>query len=415
MRTFSKKVRRDYSPLIYNLRIDREEGSSPVIQRFDPDINEYIPDRNKIDSNGKRNPTILIPTLTISSVDNTVPIQDALKDGSKVLDGKWYINGKPINEVWKSSEYSVQTINNTTQGKLSIYLNIDTETQYSIQYKVSLIDTRLKQTIRNIQSNIIVLDTFSLGKDGYTMSLGTADARRYNPFYDKLSIYEYKVSKGLIPNNEEEKEKLIGINSYIAKFPIYVYKASEKIEDGYTIKLFNSNEVEIIIDNNGNPSEGFEEILEINNSQIKIDLRLIQKRSYHIVAYIDGLEIARKYITVYREPSKYDIQYLNDSDISTSTKIYKNEVIVTSNGHLIECPESIVSMVWYTSDINNKEIVHNEGVNTIINLSKITIGDNIDNSSFDLYIKSEVKGNHFIIKDNSDILTDENNNILIFN
>jgi hypothetical protein len=90
--------------------------------------------------------------------------------------------------------------------------------------------------------------------------------------------------------------------------------------------------------------------------------------------------------------------------------------MVDSEGKVVECPESILSIVWYTDSAYKSHVQHNEGGHTIFKLEKTGVGDTFQDDWIDVYTEAIQKAAYAIAEDeNGNTWVDENDNVWIFN
>ena len=92
-----------------------------------------------------------------------------------------------------------------------------------------------------------------------------------------------------------------------------------------------------------------------------------------------------------------------------------DKAMVQSDGNVVDCPESIIRIVWKTDSAYLTGLEHNEGGKTLFELDKTMIGRNYGDDWLDIYTESEIKESHKVAVSGSDTLVDESGNILIIN
>ncbi|PWB00324.1 hypothetical protein C5O24_13340 [Paramuribaculum intestinale] len=161
---------------------------------------------------------------------------------------------------------------------------------------------------------------------------------------------------------------------------------------------------------------GEDEVIAIAPTQITLDLRLIHKSDYVIRAYAENREVAMVQFSVNRLNPRYTIRMTNGTDISPFDTMRYDEVMVDYDGNVVDCPGSLIRILWYADTYAKTNVLLNEGDVTQFLLSLTGIGSSYNDSWIELHTMSELKEAHCIATDeNNDIFTDENGNDLIFN
>ena len=400
METAKQRIRREYAPLVVSVAIACDTAYSPLMQVYNAASGEYEPNR-------QLSPTVIQPTITANASDGSWPVQ---KVNSKLTNIKWYVNGVDISSLadWRD-QYSIET-EGQTRGAISIYKNISPGIEYSLHFEASLVDDRLGVTIP-VKTDALVLSTIDMSDDAYSASIGETQTIRYNPFLDKLLLYEYKVAHGLILASSAAEAAAYDGNQYKRSIPIQVYKGGQLLTSGYTVSLYKiaANLAEQPI------TSSDYEVLSVSPSAVVLDLRLIEKKDYLAKAFISGNEVASIQFSVQRLYPKYTCKPTNETGI-LPTQIERYDVAqVDSAGKSIECPGSVVKIVWKTDTAAKTNMEHNEGESTVFDLRETGIGDDYTNDWVDVYVEASQKPAHDVASDGSDILTDETGEILIFN
>lgn len=400
METAKKRIRREYAPLVVSVAIACDTAYSPLMQVYNAASGEYEPNR-------QLSPTVIKPTITANAADGSWP---AAKVNNRLVNIKWYVNGVDITTLsdW-SGQYTIE-MEGQIRGAISILKNLSPGSELSLQFGADLPDDRTGVIIP-VKTDALVLSTIDKSDDAYSVSIGETQTIRYNPFLDKLLLYEYKVVHGLISASAAAEAAAYDGNQYKRTIPIQVYKGGQLLTGGYTVSLYKiaANLAEHPI----TPSDY--EVLSVSPSGVVLDLRLIDKMDYLAKAFISGSEVASIQFSVQRLYPKFTCKPSNETGI-LPTQIERYDVAqVDSAGKSIECPGSIVKIVWKTDTANKTNMEHNEGESTVFDLRNTGIGDDYTSDWVDVYVEATQKPAHSVASDGSDILTDENGEILIFN
>lgn len=396
-----QRIRRDYAPLTVSVGVACVSANSPLTQVYNAALPEYEPDRSLT-------PTVIRPTITANASDGSWghPASNEF-----LANMKWYVNGVDISTIsaW-SGQYEIDTVG-STRGSLTIYRNIAPGTEVILHFEAELVDDRLGVTIP-IKTDPLVLSTFDQSEDTYSLSVADSNNVFYNPLRDKLHLYEHKVAQGLIQASSQAREAALDGNEYMCIIPIDFYKGGIKMTSGYTISLFRVNSATSFTE----LSTADDEVDAISISSITLDLRLISKADYLIKAYVDGQEVAQSQISVRRAYPRFTCNPTNATSILAHQTQRYDVAQVASEGNIVECPGSVIRMVWKTDSANAKGVLHNEGEKTIFSLAKTGIGTTANDDWLDVYIEAEHKETYTIATDeNGDVYTDENGNDYIIN
>lgn len=400
METVRKHIRRDFAPLTVSVSMACSTTGSPVTQVYNAEEGEWEPDRSVT-------PTVLQPVVHANAADGSWPTPSA---NSELANMKWYANGVDISTIaaW-NGKYSIDTVG-STRGAITIARNINPGEVIALHFEAELVDNRLGMT-HAIKTDPVILSTVDKSFDSYGISIGEGTSVWYNPFLDLLYRYEYKVAYGKISASPAAQSAATDKNSYLRTIPINVYKGADIMTSGYTVKLFRVNN-----QNSFTELSTGDEILAISTSAIQLDLRLITKANYMIIAYVGNTEVARIQFSVARLYQDFSCSPTNDSAILPTQSARYDVASVESEGKVVECPEAIIAITWYTDSAYKTAVQHNEGGHTIFELSKTGVGSTHTDDWLEIYMQSIQKEAHCIaIDENGDTLVDENGDTMIFN
>lgn len=111
----------------------------------------------------------------------------------------------------------------------------------------------------------------------------------------------------------------------------------------------------------------------------------------------------------------YTIRPTNGASIMPGDTELLDTALVTTKGRVLECPESVIRIVWKTDSAALAGCTHNEGGRGYINLDKTKIGSERGEDWLGIYTESEIKGQYNVASDDGDTFVDNEGNILIFN
>jgi len=395
------RIRRSFAPLNVSVAIACDSAYSPLMQAYKAATGEYEPNR-------LLSPTVIRPIITASAPDGSWPVASA---NSSLANMKWYVNGVDITTLadWVG-KYTIDPTG-STRGSITITKNIAPGNNITMRFEANLVDSRLGVTIP-ITTDEVVLSTVDVAQDSYSISLSADKNIRYNPFLDKLHLYDYKVAHGLISASAAAEAAAKDGNEYKRIIPFNVYKGDTKLTSGFTVKFYKVNSASSITE----VAASDYEVVSVSTSQIELDLRLITKADYMIKAFVNNAEIAKVQFSINRIWADFSCRPSNETSILPDQTERYDEVQVDSEGKKVECPGNVIKITWYTDTAASTAVQHNEGGTTVFQLEKTGIGKDYSNDWIDVYIDAQQKEAHYVAKDESnDVLTDESGNILIFN
>jgi len=395
-----KRIRRDFAPLSVSVAIFCDSAYSPVTQVYNGATGEYEPNRSL-------SPTVIRPVIYAHAVDGSWPTPRA---NASLANMKWYIDGVDITTIaaW-TGLYSIEA-SGDNRGSITIMKNILPGSNVSLRFEASLVDNRLGVTLP-IKTDLVYLSTIDKGEDAYTMSISEKNIR-YNPFLDKLHLYDYKVAHGLISASSAAEAAARDGNEYQRTIPFKLYKGSTQVTSGFTVKLYKVNSVSSITEYT--PSN-HPEIVSISTSAIVLDLRMIEKLDFIIKAFISNVEVASCQFSVIRLYPTFKCTPVNETGILPNQIERYDVAQVESESKIIECPGHVLKIVWKTDSLTISNMEHNEGGSTVFDLRKTGIGTDYTNDWLDVYTDAIQKDIHKVATDGSDTWVDESGNILIFN
>lgn len=220
--------------------------------------------------------------------------------------------------------------------------------------------------------------------DTYELSIGDDPVMKYNPFYDRLLMYDYKVAHGL---DAGERADAIDENAYERTINLLVTKGGKTVTSGYTVELYRVTGLTLTP-----MSEADLEVISINLTSIVLDLRTIEKGDFLILIKEGEKEVARQQCSVARVYPSFSIEPASSVSINPGETLHRNYAMVHFNGEIVRIPEPIIRMVWYTDTANITEMEWQEGSRAVVELNRTGIGDTYLDDWMDIYIKAEQKG-----------------------
>lgn len=400
MRTEVVRIRTDYAPLSVAVSIACVSGSSPVTQVYDPETMQYEPDRSLT-------PVVLLPDVTANARDGSWPNP---RVNPLLADMVWLVDGVDISTLpeWQG-KYTVEQ-SGDNRGAISVYRNNAPGEAYALSFKAVFADTRTGLNIP-VETVEIVLSVTDKSDDGYSIGLDDDQIIQYNPFKDRLRLYQYKVAHGLEEYSETDEQEAMDANAYIRTIEVSVYKGGVRETSGYTLSLYR-------VGSTGSLTQlqsGVDEVVEIATDHVTLDLRLVTKSDYLLRAYVEDEEVAAMQFSVNRVYPVFRASPSNGTSISPGDTFRFDKATVDCDGNIVECPGSVIRMVWMTDSASKTGVSHNEGDETVFLLSSTGIGETYSDDWLDVYLDVEQKPALSIAVDGTDTWTDDEGNVLIFN
>lgn len=390
-----KRIRRDYAPLVIATSVECATPQSPVTQLYNALDGVYEPNRTL-------NPTVLRVKVMASAPDRSFGQKNA--DGSysaidvaaQLADCGWYING----ERDDTGRFGVHALS-TRRYEFLINKNIPIDSNISIVFKGIYTDPRLGVNIP-IETKPIVLSTAVMAEDQYSMAISEPEDILYNPFADKLNTYEYKVVNGKATEDAFARASATDANSYNHPIKVVLYKGTVPVpssDSHYFMRLYKKNQRgELEVCNTTNAPE----LVSFSNGTVVIDKRKVEKGQYLIRAFKatpahpnEEYELAKIPFNISRFNPPVEIELLNSTGIEANEAIRKDKCVVKSHGRIIDCPEAVMDIKWYTSTAaaGKQDILQATGSEVAINLASTGVGTTNSDSYVDIYVTAEFKAN----------------------
>ena len=278
----SNKANRKFAPLDVSVSVVCASPKSPFMQTMSGD--KFFPDRTQ-----EGYECVAYPQVNATAKDES---WDSKLSNMSLANMVWKVSTgtewKDISKInaW-SGKYSIDASNTTSRGKLTIKRNLSSNDKQQLQFEADLYDYRTNSVL-HITADPITLYTADKGADTYGMGIREDTDISYNPFLDKLALYEYKVANNIISASTEARNACFDGNQYECHIPIDVYKSKDRITSGFAIELYRGT-TKMSASSASSPNE----IISISTSEIVLDLRLVEKNNYTIKAVIDGKAVAQ--------------------------------------------------------------------------------------------------------------------------
>ena len=405
MRSKDNFINRVYEPLDVSQRLVCLTDGSPATQVYNTDTGEYEPNR-------EITPTVVYPDIVAWASDNSW----TNKQCNSILDEMvWKVNGVDITTIasWKGKYEILQ--DGSMRGALKVTRNLTREEKSSLTFSAIIPDYRL-QTRLKVNTEELVLSTYNKTEDTYGLSFGNADKILYNPFLDKLALYDYKVAHGLITFSNEDRQACYDGNQYERSVPLHVYKGVKEINTGYTVKVLKIVNANTLVD----VSNGYSEVAKVTTSEVVFDLRAIDSGDYAIRIVVGKNVVAQRQISFGRTYQDYEAEVLNLTAIYNDDKQKKHKALITIDKNVVECPESILEIKWFTQaiDVSNNattEKYWNVGETVVYDIEKTGVGKTISDGIHVLYDASFKGALQDAADKDGNVYTDADGNTYMFN
>ena len=406
MRSNKKRIRIDYAPLNVAVSVSCLTPASPAMQVYNaslPSGEQYEPDRSLSPSQFK-------PLIYAQASDGSwgKALANAI-----LAQMHWYVNNEEISTLpdWNDL-YSIDTTSTDSRGTITIGRNIRPGEKVMLHFEGVIADKRLGINIA-VKTDPIILSTEDASEDTYQVSIGDSQAIQYNPFNDKLLVYNYKVAQGIIPESESEESAATDANAHIRRIPVTVYKGSKAMTSGYTLHLYRISGTLLT-----ELFSGDGEVVEIGSDHITLDLRVIEKADYLIKAEIaDSKRVEPQiHFSISRHIPPFDCRPTNGTAINVDDEYRLDAAQVSCNNKIVDYPAAIIAIRWCTDTATKERMIHNEGESTKFKIADTGIGNTYEDDWIDVYTEYEIRPTYSnATSEGGDVFVNEKGENLIFN
>lgn len=406
-------TRIQFNPLSLSCTLRCITPNSPTAQNVNANLSpwEYEPDRTLT-------PTLILPDVRVKDIDKVFPAGTA--NANLSLDSiDWRVDGKPIAEAWKSTEYEIIKADNDTRGTLKLKKNFASGEKAVLTFSGKLYDWRTG-AVYEFVSDELALTCTETGDDKITLQIDKP-AMEYDPTKDDLLLYERMVAEG----DAEDGHRESYINATCYEFSVIAMASSsqssyETLPDGMSLQLVELGGTTPIVAN----SEANPEVTQIGYPVTKFDLRLIDKKEYEIQLVKDGKVISSAPLSIYRKVTMPTlVKPLYENDINVRQEVYSNEALIVIRDKAADYPTLYYTIQWYTqakrydsvssSWVDGTAIAWQTGTKLECNIEDTGIGNRLENSSFDVYFDVEPRGCSELVTDEDGVaITDEDGTLI---
>lgn len=382
----------------------RVEGAAAV-QRYDTSAalaaDGYLPDRRLA-------PTYLVAKVSVSREGVTA---GATEKAPAVTD--WYVNGRPIANVWPASDYEI-AVSGTDKGMLTVKRNIGVGEICELRCRV--IEPWMTENI-TVWSAPVTLRTTAVSEAAYTVRTTGLRTVAYNAALDELDEREWDEAKGGTAISVAERKRLEAKPcSYLRRYPVYVSKGTGIYTGDYQVKVYRtdgSRETEVT-------PETDPAIVEVGKNEVVIDARMadteVLEHRYTVRAEENGKTLGGFGIKLRHIVPTLTYQTQNMAALDPTQTQRVDEVSVRCKGRLVRHPERVAGMTWKASVTTDGSTytapkILQRGARNVMTLSKAGFGSGV--RAMRLSMDADVRRGWSRATEGDDILTDNNGNAYI--
>lgn len=401
METSKKRIRRVFNPLTLTCSIEPLATGAQVAQVYFADTDEYVPDREGILGLA----TVLIPTVNTYCKD--ADWQGGISN-ARLGRFDWYVNGKPITDVWPEGYYSIDNTPTSSRGTLTIRHNIQTDTQASLSFEAQITDPRTNITY-TVVSDALVLYTSSAVESEKSITV-SRDLVEYDTFLDFLLERNWCIDNGITPDMSEAEAMSNG-TPFIQRISYTCYAGKEVITaENVTLQQFNGKEF----------VDAFENIALIHDrasQTVTFDVRLLPDNTrFRLLYEPDDRNVRYADFSVVRKYSPFDVDYINVGNVADTETVRLIDAVVTTKGttsRILPHPEAQMVMQWLSDSSTKSKTPHNQGEHGRIDIIKAGMGTQKADGWLDVYMDITYRHWAVITSDKGEIIVDDTNKYII--
>ena len=402
-----------FSPLRTSCSLRCLTPQSPLTQSVNTYLAtpEYEPDRSKTF-------TAVLPEIKTIDPDG-IFLNGQANSFLSIDSMAWYIDNTKIpNSSWVAgTHYDILTTADDTRGMLKIYKNIPAGEKHSIKFRGEFLDWRTN-IVYSVESNELEMSTTDKGSDVYSCSVDRT-AIEYDPFYDTLLKEEYLVGKGLQSSvstaaKNDPKNYIQSVNINLT----YGLKQLTALPSGMSCRLVYLGTTTIVGKSTATP-----ELTSVTALKYTFDCRLIGQKSYEWQRLQGSTIVTRVAFSITRKLTMPTVlKPMYNADIVPSLTFYNNKAFVGLDDRIVNYPELLYIMKWYTIARIYKDNVWTDGDKVewqrgeliSADIDKIGIGHTASDCYFDVSIELEpMPVCELLLDDNGSLLLDDDGGRLI--
>ena len=194
-------------------------------------------------------------------------------------------------------------------------------------------------------TDFVTLSCIAKGTD--TWGIGFGDARNivYNPFLDKLDLYDYKVANALMAASTDSRNACFDGNQYERTIPVDVYLGKNRKSSGYTLAVYRmDNGREVALSASANS-----ELKALTLTSLTLDLRVVEQATYLVKCTADGKVVAQGSFSVSRDyPPIASPEFTNKASILWGDIYRRQQAVFHFNNRIVDYPARLIRMLWKT-------------------------------------------------------------------
>lgn len=401
------RAKRHCEPLDASVSLACVTPGSPLLQVYGNGSSVPSPNRKNVYS-------VVAPVIEVSAADNS---WDNQRSNIALANIVWYSNeGGKWNDIstlpsW-SGNYEIDLSSTTNRGRLTIKKNLGINDKEQLYMEADIIDYRTSSLL-HIVSDSVTLSAIAQGEDTYGISVDGSSHIIYNPFLDKLDLYEYKVANGLQVASDDARAACVDNNCYYRTISFVAWKGKNKISSGYTLevsRLDNGKEVSLSVDS-------IDELKAITINSITLDLRIVENADYMVNLKVGGVVKAKTQISVTRDYPPIELPvFANVSSINYGEINRQQRAVFHFNNRMVENPQRIIRMLWKTKASKGNvftEKTWNEGENFEYTICDTGIGDLADDKVNEIVAYAQKKAYGIASDASGNLYSDSNGNVYI--
>lgn len=406
-------VGRIYSPLNVSCHLVCISEGSPLTQVKDSETGLFEPNRTL-------SPTVIFPDVNAQADDSSWHMNQC---NVLLANMKWMV---AVSEGGKRVFKDITTVSDwqdkyeiisegNYRGAVRIKRNLEASQATALYFKADIPDLRLNSNFP-VTSEEVVLNTFEKVGDKYSISLLTADQFEYNPYLDKLLLYEYKVMKQMQAASTDARAACFDGYQYEHSVPFEVHKGVKTITSGYSVRLcrVGSNNALTQL------AVGATEVLSVGNSAVKLDLRVVESADYAIQVVVNGKVVATRQFSISRAYPQLNARLSNTTKIAASDVFFNTSLLVNcgSTGSELECPACCTSILWNTVATNmaasaTTEHTWNYGDALSVRIENLGLGESVADYVRVRYAVKQKPARSFATDKKGNYFTDKSGNYFI--
>ena len=328
-----------FPPLSVSCHIRCLTPQSTLTQSHNSLNGEYEPDRGQ-------SPTVVLPEVKVIDPSGVMPagvVNTRLSNDSL----EWLLDDVSIGSKWTAgTDFDIVATANDTRGALKIYRNIASSEKHSLRFKGKFLDPRTGNVYK-VESDIVALSCTEKGNDSMKCTVDNGNIV-YDPFRDKLLLYEYRQGIGVSNGDLTESAAIADGKSW--KQTVHVnltlgLKVCESLPSDLTMRLVRLGSATALTANTAKTPE----ILSIEWNKIVFDCRLIEKNEYEVQYLNKGKIMTKASIAISRKVSMpTNASYVHNADITPSFKVYYDSIIMNVGNAVVEHPQLYWLIQWKT-------------------------------------------------------------------